>query len=172
MLKKRSALFILCLCVALITFTLPAQARSSFGKVDEVVVYKGARIMELIKNDKVVKRYKVALGFNPVGHKIFEGDGRTPVGRYFLTWRNEESQFHRSINISYPDTADKAVARSLGYSPGGLIMIHGLPNDVSNKKEINHPYVDWTDGCIAVTNEEMDEIWQAVGKNTPITIRP
>ena len=118
-----------------------------------------------------MRSYRVALGWDPVGPKQFQGDGRTPEGQYELDWRNPESKFYRAIHISYPAPADLARARSQGLPPGGNIMIHGLPNDL----EIigaDHAKWDWTEGCIAVTNAEMDEIWSYVDDGTPIEIRP
>lgn len=155
--------------LALLMFSQTSIA--STPKADRVIVHKSQRKMMLKKDGKVLRSYKIALGSNPIGHKIYEGDGRTPVGDYKLTWRNPESKYHLSINISYPDIVDRAVARNVGHPPGGFIMIHGLPNG-RTAQDVDHPNADWTDGCIAVTNEEMEEIWEMVNDGTPITIRP
>lgn len=141
--------------------------------VDRVLVKKGERLMELHKGGQVYRSYRISLGDNPIGHKVREGDERTPEGNYILDWRNPNSSYHKSIHVSYPNELDRAVARSLGVSPGGMIMIHGLPNWLSSPR-IAEEYrrTDWTDGCIAVGNEEMDEIWRLVRDGTPITILP
>ena len=165
---KKSALILFLFSLGFMAYISSSQAAQY---ADEVIVYKAKRIMEIKRDNQVIRRYRIALGFNPVGHKLYEGDGRTPVGRYFLNWRNPESAFHKSINISYPDAADKAVARALGHEPGNLIMIHGLPNEAP-EYNLSHPNEDWTNGCIALTNEEMDEIWSLVRDGTPILIKP
>ena len=115
--------------------------------------------------------YEVALGSDPVGPKQRVGDGRTPEGRYVLDWRSRRSDHHRSIHLSYPNAADRARAEAAGVDPGGGIMIHGLPNGLG---EIGaaHRAGDWTDGCIAVTNEEIEQIWDLVPDGTPIEIVP
>ena len=138
-------------------------------KVDKIVVDKSARKMDLLSQGEVVRSYRIALGDNPQGHKRQEGDERTPEGSYTLDYKNENSIAHRSIHISYPNEADKADAASRGVSPGGDIMIHGQMNGFGKMA----PYMqqrDWTNGCIAVTNEEMDEIMSAIELGTPIEI--
>jgi murein L,D-transpeptidase YafK len=115
----------------------------------------------------------VALGDNPVGHKMREGDERTPEGDYVLDWRNPNSQFYRSIHVSYPNERDRLFARALGHDPGGMIMIHGKPNYISSPRVLaEYDRRDWTNGCIAVGNQDMDEIWTAVKDGTPIRILP
>jgi murein L,D-transpeptidase YafK len=141
------------------------------GPVDLVRVYKAERRMELLSRDVVLRRYFIALGANPVGHKSREGDERTPEGHYVLNWRNPRSASYKSIHVSYPDEADKEAARKAGVSPGGMIMIHGQPNGFGWAAWVIQ-WFDWTDGCIAVTNAEMDEIWEMVDNGTPIEIRP
>jgi len=118
-----------------------------------------------------MKTYKVALGGSPSGPKMRQGDHKTPEGLYRLDFRNAHSQFYRSIHISYPSAHDRAEARKKGVSPGGDVFIHGLPNGYGWIGE-SHGVKDWTDGCIAVTNPEIDEIWQSVTDGTPIEIRP
>lgn len=140
-------------------------------KADKVIVYKEARKMDLLNSGKILKSYKISLGKNPVGHKEREGDSRTPEGKYILDWRNPESKYHLSIHVSYPDEKDKEAAKTLGVSPGGDIMIHGCPNGLGwNWKDFKEK--DWTDGCIAVNDEEMEEIWRAVDNGTQIEILP
>lgn len=121
----------------------------------------------MIHHDEVLKSYKVELGFEPNGHKQFEGDGRTPEGTYIIDRRNPNSAFHLSLGISYPNEADMAYAHTKGKSPGGDIFIHGRPNE---KKRGLGP--DWTAGCISVKNREMELIYAMVKDGTPITIMP
>nr|WP_069305403.1 L,D-transpeptidase family protein [Methylobrevis pamukkalensis] len=139
--------------------------------VDAVRVLKAERRLELLRGTDVVRSYPVVLGGDPIGHKRREGDGRTPEGRYILDWRNAESAYHRSIHVSYPDARDVAAARSRGEDPGGMIMIHGQRNGFGWAGGLLQSF-DWTDGCIAVTNAEMDEIWNLVRDGTPIEILP
>jgi murein L,D-transpeptidase YafK len=140
-------------------------------RADHVVVLKKKRRLELISEGKVVKTYKVALGGDPVGPKTKQGDHRTPEGMYVLDFRNAHSQFYKSMHISYPGEHERAVARQKGVSPGGDVFVHGLPNGYGAIGAA-HRLRDWTDGCIAVTNEEIDEIWKAVPDGTPIEIKP
>lgn len=127
--------------------------------------------MELIHAGQVVKSYKIALGGEPLGPKTRQGDHRTPEGVYVIDRRNAKSQFDRSLHISYPNTTDREHARKLGISPGGDIFIHGLPNGYGFIGSA-HRARDWTDGCIAVTDQEIEEIWRLVDNGTPVEIRP
>lgn len=136
-----------------------------------VLVSKGDRRMQIMNGDTVLKTYSVALGGSPVGHKEKEGDERTPEGSYVLDWRNSKSSYHRSIHVSYPNEADTERARKVGEDPGGMIMIHGQRNYFGWLSPITQ-WFDWTNGCIAVTNADMNEIWALVGNGTPIEIRP
>lgn len=137
--------------------------------IDKVFVDKSARTLQLLSDDKVIKSYHIALGGNPIGHKQQQGDQRTPVGSYTLDYKNEKSKFYRSIHVSYPNTTDKARAKSRGVSAGGDIMIHGQKNGFGALGLLNQQR-DWTEGCIAVTNDEMDEIMAALKVGTPIEI--
>lgn len=136
-------------------------------EVTHVVVNKGARKMYLLHHENVLESYDFDLGFAPVAHKTERGDGRTPEGTYLIDRRNPNSAFHLSIGISYPNKADIAQARARGKNPGGDIFIHGQPN---NKMRREGP--DWTAGCIAVTNREMEWIYAMVKNGTPITLNP
>lgn len=140
------------------------------NSVDRVVVDKSERRMILMSGPHIVVSYRIALGANPIGHKQREGDERTPEGGYRLDWRNVRSGYFRSIHVSYPDQADKADAEARKQDPGGLIMIHGQPNYFGWMAPLLQHF-DWTNGCIAVTNAEMQEIWNLVPNNTPIDIR-
>jgi len=119
----------------------------------------------------VLRDYDVALGKNPKGAKRRNGDLRTPEGRYVLDWRIEESRFYRAIHVSYPNEQDKEFAARAGIPPGGGVMIHGLPEGESWVGDVHREF-DWTNGCIGVTDDEMDEIWELVDDGTPIEIRP
>jgi murein L,D-transpeptidase YafK len=138
---------------------------------DRVVILKKAHTLQLLRDGKAIKTYNVALGGDPVGPKTRQGDHKTPEGLYVLDSRNAHSQFYKSIHISYPSAKERAMARQKGVSPGGDVFVHGLPNGYS-WVGASHRLKDWTDGCVAVTNQEMDEIWLAVADGTPIEIRP
>jgi len=126
--------------------------------------------MYLIDNDQVIKEFRIALGKRPKGHKVYEGDQRTPEGRYYLDFVMDSSDFYRSIHISYPNPNDVAYANKLNVSPGGNIKIHGLKNGETRPAKYIQSF-DWTDGCIAITNQEMDELLKLVKVGTPIEIR-
>ena len=136
-----------------------------------MIVFKGTRQLVLMKGDRMLKTYRVALGRYADGPKVYSGDGRTPEGSYVLDYRQTKSKFYRAIHISYPSPGDIRRASQLGVSAGGSIMIHGLPTEW-DAKTLDHPNLDWTQGCIAVTNREMDEIWAMVKDGTPIEIWP
>jgi murein L,D-transpeptidase YafK len=147
---------------------LPAEV----SKADLVVVRKGERTLELLRDGRPFRTYRIALGPEPKGTKRQEGDGRTPEGVYTLDWRNPKSNFYRALHVSYPRPGDDDVqAIRWGVPAGGLIMVHGLPNGIPAKR-MGHPWNDWTNGCIAVTNEEIDEIWSLVDDGTTIIIYP
>jgi murein L,D-transpeptidase YafK len=138
---------------------------------DRVVVRKGERKLQLLRNGVALRTFKVALGLRPDGHKQFEGDFRTPEGVYRLTRRNPNSEYFLSIQVDYPNERDVARARKQGLRPGGSIMIHGQPN-VPKKTRDYYSNVDWTEGCIAVSNSDMVEIWLMTPPDTPIEILP
>jgi len=148
-----------------------AQSSPDPLHADRVVVLKKERALQLVNQGRVIKTYKVALCGDPVGAKTQQGDHKTPEGIYVLDSRNAHSQFYRSIHISYPNATDRAAARRKDVSPGGDVFVHGLPNGYG-WVGASHRLKDWTDGCVAVTNQEIDEIWQAVPNGTPIEIRP
>lgn len=136
-----------------------------------MVVNKSRREMLLVAGGAVLRSYRVALGFAPDGHKRQEGDGRTPEGRYIIDRRNPQSAYHLSLRISYPGPADRLRAAESGVDPGGDIMIHGLPNGLA-PADRGHPERDWTRGCIAVTDSEIEEIWRLVDDGTAVEINP
>jgi murein L,D-transpeptidase YafK len=160
------------LIVGLIGVSITAQSVCQVVlRADRIVVMKKKRTLELFSQGSVIKTYKVALGGDSVGPKTRQGDHKTPEGVYVLDFRNAHSQFYKSIHISYPNPHDRALARQKGVSAGGDVFVHGLPNGYGVIGAA-HRLRDWTDGCIAVTNEEMDEIWKAVPDGTPIEIKP
>ena len=138
---------------------------------DKVIVNKSERKLYLLSEEKIIKDYNIALGLVPEGEKEKEGDFRTPEGDYFLQNRLVDSQYFLAIQISYPELKDLKRAKQLGAEPGGKIMIHGQPNDPKHSN-VYYQSNDWTDGCIAVSNAAMVEIWQLTTNNTPITIYP
>jgi len=149
----------------------PPPMAPSEAQADRVEVFKGTRRLELRRQGRTIRRYRVVLGFAPEGHKQREGDGRTPEGVYAIDGRNPKSAFHLSLRVSYPDAAGKARAAAAGVPPGGDIFIHGLPNG-PRKFLVRHPRRDWTVGCVAVTDGEIREIWSLVPTGAPIVIHP
>ena len=162
---------IVILLLVLVAALGAAGGQAEEEKADQVVVYKGKRQLQLMRAGKVLRTYRIALGDRPVGHKRQEGDEKTPEGAYVLDWRNAKSRYYKSIHISYPNAQDQEQARRRGVSPGGDIMIHGMNNQTAWLGSIQH-WKDWTNGCIAVSNAEMDEIWKLVKNDTPIQINP
>ncbi|MCS6878917.1 MAG: L,D-transpeptidase family protein [Geminicoccaceae bacterium] len=150
---------------------LPRRA-AALPPVDRIEVRKRERVMELKAGSEVLWRFRVALGRRPEGHKLREGDGRTPEGRYELAEFLPKSYFYKAIRISYPNAEDLERARRLGVRPGGNIMIHGLDPRIEPRWRKDHWLFNWTRGCIAVTDEEMDIVWASVVPGTPIDILP
>lgn len=148
-----------------------AELTDASSTIDLVKVDKSDRLLSLFSRGKVVAKFHVALGRNPIGHKQREGDRRTPEGRYVLDFRKRDSAFFRAIHISYPNRTDVRNARRLGVSAGGAIMIHGQPNGLESLAAVTQRS-DWTDGCIALTNEDMQKVWDLVPMPTPIEIVP
>ncbi|MCU4377890.1 L,D-transpeptidase family protein [Acinetobacter haemolyticus] len=143
--------------------------------ITKIEVFKHQRILQLKHHNEIIREYPMRLGFNPLGHKQFEGDGKTPEGTYSIDWRNPNSAYYKSLHISYPNEQDAAYAKQQGRSAGGDIMIHGsVPKEYLNlpTSMTYFPQGDWTLGCIAVRNIDMDEIWQLVDNNTQIVIHP
>jgi len=140
-------------------------------KAQKVLIVKSERKLYLLRAGRPYREYHIALGKNPVGPKEREHDQKTPEGNYTLDFKKADSSYYRAIHISYPSAADRAHAKKLGVNPGGSIMIHGQPNGWGWFSIIRQRF-DWTAGCIAVSNGDMDEIWEAVEPGTPIEIRP
>ncbi len=144
---------------------------SDFPQADRVVIDKSDRELHLIQKGKILKTIKIALGIQPQGGKEKEGDFKTPEGTYMLDLRNPNSDYFLAIHVSYPDASDRRRAAAGGVDPGGAIMIHGQPNEPT-RSETYYRTQDWTNGCIAVSNSDMIDIWLMTGDNTPIEIRP
>ena len=162
------------LIIALTSLLLLTQGglqAGGFPVADRVVVEKADRKLHLVKDGEAFRTFEIALGIRPTGDKEFEGDFRTPEGTYLLDIRNPNSEFFLSIHVSYPNGLDVREARSKGLDPGGAIMIHGQPN-MPTRSEAYYGTQDWTNGCIAVSNSDMIDIWLMTANNTPIEIRP
>ncbi|WOE67003.1 L,D-transpeptidase family protein [Aeromonas allosaccharophila] len=147
----------------------PALSFAFTEKADLVVVKKSTYSLTLMKDGKELKRYWIALGPAPKGHKQQEGDQRTPEGRYTLDYKRTNSGYYKAIHINYPNLDDIKRANELGVRPGGMIMIHGQRNSIGNRRV--QPS-NWTNGCIAMLNHELDEVWDAIDPGTPIVIEP
>jgi murein L,D-transpeptidase YafK len=160
-----------CFALGALTAALPAQQPVAAQKADSVLILKKDHLMELLAGGKVIRTYKVALGRGGLAPKEREGDARAPEGHYIIDSRNAESHYHRALHVSYPNAEDRKRAARLGVSPGGAIMIHGLPNGKGWVGPAHRLY-DWTLGCIAVTDQEIEEIWDLVPVGTPVEIRP
>ena len=163
------------LAIMLLSLSLPGASPASSQQVREgevadfILIDKSERTLWVYQGANVIRTYHgLQFGDRPIGHKQFEGDERTPEGRYTITYGNRQSSYFLSLYIDYPNAADRAFARARGRSPGGLIFIHGQPNGLPNDQRVPG---DWTDGCIALTNAEIAELWSLVPDGTPIEIR-
>jgi murein L,D-transpeptidase YafK len=154
-----------------LTEALPAQQHPAPQKADAILILKKDHLMELLAGGKVIRTYKVALGQGGLAPKVRQGDARTPEGHYSIDAKYTATHYHKALHISYPDAEDRKRAAKLGVSPGGSILIHGLPNGQGYVGAAHRLY-DWTLGCVAVTDEEIDEIWELVPVGTPVEIRP
>lgn len=154
-------------CTAAPADSLPQKTE----KADSILILKKDHSMELLAGGKVIRTYKVALGSGGLAPKQREGDARTPEGHYTIDAKSEHSAYHKPLHVSYPNVADRKSAAKLGVPPGGAIMIHGLPNG-KGWVGAGHRLYDWTLGCIAVTDQEIDDVWKLVPVGTPVEIRP
>ena len=150
----------------------PEHKLAADAKIDFLLVEKSMRTMKAYSGTQLLKTYKISLGGNPTGHKVFEGDEKTPEGIYAINDRNPHSGYHKNLGVSYPNVTDREKAKTIGKSPGGDIKIHGLRNGAFRMINKLHRLTDWTNGCIAVTNSEIDELYKAVVPNAKIEIRP
>ena len=162
--------FVLFLAITIHLGLYPSVANKGF-KVDEIEVFKSKRKLILYFNGSKVKQYSISLGKNPIGAKQIEGDRKTPEGTYFINGKNPNSKYYKNLGISYPNAKDKIQAKALGKSAGGDIKIHGLPNDKPWLGKL-HLLKDWTYGCIAVTNKQMEELYRVSAVGTKIVIYP
>ena len=150
----------------LFSFSLYAQ-----NSIDMIIINKSQRVLYVVKDDKVIKKYDIAIGKNPIGHKLKEGDKKTPEGYYFIDGKNAKSKFFLSLHTSYPNFHDKRVAEKNNLNPGSHIAIHGLPS-ISVLSQYLYNSSDWTDGCIALNNKDMKELWNMSEEGTQILIKP
>ncbi len=160
-----------CLVLCALVGRLIAQQPAPTQKADSILILKKDHVMDLLAGGKVIRTYKVALGQGGLAPKEREGDGRTPEGLYAIDAKYAVSHYHKALHVSYPNAEDRKRAAKLGVSPGGAIMIHGLPNG-KGWVGAGHRLYDWTLGCIAVTDEEIDEVFELVPVGTPVEIRP
>lgn len=151
--------------------SLPAQGTNAPVKADSILILKKDHLLELLSAGKVIRTYHVALGSGGLAPKQKEGDARTPEGHYVIDNRNAQSHYYKALHVSYPNAGDRERAAKMGVAPGGAIMIHGLPNGMGAIGPAHRLY-DWTLGCIAVTDAEIDEIWSMAPVGTPVEIRP
>jgi murein L,D-transpeptidase YafK len=172
---KRTAPALLAAWVFLFVFSGPAAptelSPANDAVVDRVIIEKSKRTMTLLKQDREVRTYKIALGRDPVGPKVMQGDYKTPEGIYYIDYKVANSVYHRALHLSYPSPDDVERARALGVPPGGSIMIHGMKPDKFWMGDVQYLF-NWTNGCIALTNREIEEVWVLVPSWTPVEIRP
>lgn len=153
--------------ILFIVFSISSLSHSE-SSIDMIIVEKSKRELKLIKDGISIKEYIINLGFDPIGHKYFQGDGKTPEGLYYISKKSTNSDFYMSLQISYPNKWDKVNAQHFNKNAGNYIMIHGEPNISKNKKYVK----DWTNGCIALSNKDIKEVYNYVSLNTPIYIKP
>ena len=154
--------------VFLFSFSFCTYAQNS---IDIIIIKKSERLLYAVKDDKVIKKYDIAIGQNPIGHKLKEGDKKTPEGYYFIDGKNAKSKFFLSLHTSYPNFHDRRVAEKNNLNPGSHIAIHGLPS-ISVLSQYLYNSSDWTDGCIALNNKDMEELWNMSEEGTQILIKP
>ncbi|WAC39204.1 L,D-transpeptidase family protein [Pedobacter sp. SL55] len=165
-------IFFATVAVALIYNFWPETRLAKQVKIDYLLVDKSKKTMKAYSGKNLIKTYPISIGKSPIGHKVFEGDNKTPEGIYTINSRNPNSAYHKNLGVSYPNKTDREKAKQLGKSPGGDIKIHGLPDGILSKFDKFHRFFGWTNGCIMVTNAEVDELYEAVVPNAKIEIRP
>ncbi len=168
--KKVSLIVLLIFAGSFFNYFYPQKLNSNI-KITKIVVLKSKHELQIFQNNDLIKTYKISLGRHPEGAKHFEGDDKTPEGNYFINDKNPNSNYHLNLGISYPAKKDIAYAKKYGKSPGGAIKIHGLKNGLGFIGKL-HRLFDWTHGCIAVTNREIEELYKHVAIGTPIQIKP
>ncbi len=152
-------------------YFLPEKKIAADAVIDRIMVFKSDKRMEVCSGDQLLKTYSISIGKNSKGDKEYEGDKRTPEGTYIINDKNPNSGYHKNLGISYPNESDKKEAKQNGVSPGGEIKIHGIRDGLGFIGKF-HRFMNWTAGCIALTNDEVDELYQHVPLGTPITISP
>ena len=173
MTKRKSALLILFITLLglIVYYFYPEENLPADIQINRIVVYKSKRQLLAYSNDQLIKTYKISLGRNPIGNKEYEGDKKTPEGVYIIDDKNPNSSYHKNLGISYPNNKDIVHSKRLGKPTGGNVKIHGLRNHTGFISKL-HRWYDWTLGCIALTNEEIDELYNAVEVGTRIEIKP
>lgn len=156
---------------SLVLLSCVAMLVAEAGQADKILILKGKRSLQVIQHGQVLAQYRVSLGRQPLGPKLSEGDQRTPEGFYRIDWRQPSRHYQLSLHLSYPNERDLARSRELGLPSGGMIMIHGTPQDQDYPEEYFHT-LDWTDGCIALRNQDMRALWKSVRDGTLVEIRP
>lgn len=169
---KKVLLFLVLISVSGLIYNIyPENKLPSDVQVDSLVVFKSQHKMLAYQQGQLLKTYKVSLGDDPSGHKVFEGDEKTPEGLYSINTKNDKSGYHKNLGISYPNAQDIKHAKSIGKSPGGDIKIHGLRNGFGLINKFQR-WFNWTNGCVALTNPEIDELYRSVELGTRIQIKP
>jgi len=154
--------------IVLLVFYVFLSISFAQESIDMIIVEKSLRVLNVLKNGKIVRKYTINLGFDPIGHKYFKGDGKTPEGLYFISKKSTNSDFYIALQISYPNKWDNKNAKTFNKNAGNYIMIHGQPNIIRTNKSNK----DWTNGCIALQNKDIKELYKYVSINTPIYIKP
>lgn len=172
MIKKWLFRFLIGFLLFLVVYYFYPESKLPLGiKIDKLVVFKSKRKLIAYSKNRELKTYVISLGGEPIGHKQYEGDNRTPEGHYFINAKNPNSGYHKNLGVSYPNENDRARSQKIGKSPGGEIKIHGLKNGLDFIGKF-HRWFDWTKGCMAITSEEVDELYESVAIGTPIEINP
>jgi murein L,D-transpeptidase YafK len=171
--KIRAGIYIMVILVGILIFYYfcPEEKLDASRPIDKILVLKSKRSLTVYSKGEALKTYTISLGLKPIGAKQFEGDFKTPEGNYIIDTKNPHSSYHKNLGISYPSKANMKYAKSKGKEPGGLIKIHGIKNGMGFIAKF-HRWKDWTHGCIAITNDEMDELYKNIKIGTPIEIRP
>ena len=166
--RLRTGIFAAILVICLVAVSTASTDKPATKRVyaDSVLVVKSERRLYLLKDDEIMAEYPATFGADPTGHKQREGDERTPEGHYVLDWKNANSAYYKAIHVNYPNEQDQAAATARGEDPGGLILIHGQLNGYGWLSPVSR-FFNWTDGCIALNNDDMEEVWLSVSANTP-----
>ncbi len=168
--RKLGIVFLFILVTLIIYYFFPERKLDTGKKIDKILVLKSKRQLQVFNKKELIKTYKISLGREPVGAKQFKGDNKTPEGKYTINDKNQNSGYHLNLGVSYPSSSDIKFAKNKGKSPGGLIKIHGLKNGLGYIGKFHRAF-DWTHGCIAVTNNEIEELFYNVKLGTAIEIR-